>query len=166
MRNLLLIVPFGYGCIIVDEQDKPYEDWENWDTGQQQEESNEDPSDSDPVDPSEDETPLEDHDGSFTLTPFAGPPGSTFITALRSSKEIDWYSIQEVSAFGDIVICNMQPLYDEALLTIQIPADAQEAPIDFLVQYTDGDVDLIENGFYIDNEADLSSAVVSPDACE
>jgi len=174
LRKLLLFIPLSYGCIIVDDNnEKYYDDWESWDTGDKpdveespeaEEEEMEDPEDEEI--PQEDETPLEDHNGSFTLTPFAGPPGSTFITALRSAHEIDWYSIEAITAYGDIEICHLQPLYDEALLTITIPEDAQEAPIDFLVQYTDGDVDLIEDAFYIDNEADLSSAVVSPEACE
>ena len=170
MRTLLLFLPFTYGCIIVDDNEKYYDDWESWDTGgydknPEEVEENED-TDEESQNPSDDETPLEDHAGSFTLTPYAGPPGSTFITALRSAHEIDWYSIAEITAFGNLTICHLQPLYDEALLTISIPEDAQEAPIDFLVQYTDGDVDLIEDAFYIDNEADLSSAVVSADACD
>ena len=114
-----------------------------------------------------DETPLEDHNISYTLIPHAGTPGSTFVTSITvdEGQEIDWLSIEQITAFGNLTICDHQPLYDRILLTIQIPEDAQEAPVDFLVQYTDGDVDLIEDAFYIDEEFDLSSALVSPDEC-
>jgi len=177
MRKLFLIIPFSYGCIVIDDNEKHYDDWE-WDTGQNLEDENNpnaedqddlDDQDNDELDDEEsDETPLEDHNISYTLIPAAAAPGSTFITSLTvpEGQEIDWLSIEQVTPFGNIEICSMQPLYDRLLITIQIPPDAQEAPIDFLVQYTDGDVDLIENGFYIDQEFDLSSAVVSPDECE
>jgi hypothetical protein len=178
MKKFLLFVPFT-GCIVVSDNEKQHQDdWERWDTGYYDNEKQDDSSELDEGNeevenddentdlPPDDETPLEDHQGSFSLTPYAGPPGATFVTALRSSSPIDWYSIKEITAYGNIEICNMQPLYDEILLTITIPQDAQEAPVDFLVEYTDGDVDLIENAFYIDNEADLLSAIVSADECE
>jgi hypothetical protein len=173
MKKILLFIPFT-GCIIVSDNDKQHQDdWEYWDTGYYYDNDKEDDSselededENSDIPQDEDETPLEDHQGVFSLTPYAGPPGSTFVTALRSNSPIDWYSIETITAYGNIEICNMQPLYDEILLTITIPQDAQEAPVDFLVQYTDGDVDLIENAFYIDNEADLLSAVVPSDVCE
>ena len=182
MHKFLLVVPFSVACIVIDDNEKHYDDWE-WDTGKsldEEQDQSDDENDEngqdvpdeqdqqdDEQDTPNDETPLEDHNISYTLIPHAGTPGSTFVTSITvdEGQEIDWLSIEQITAFGNLTICNHQPLYDRILLTIQIPEDAQEAPVDFLVQYTDGDVDLIEDAFYIDEEFDLSSALVSPDEC-
>ena len=152
----ILLSIFASGCIIIDEgkatqtaQDTGWE--EGADSASETTESTQ---------------PQEDHNGSFYLSPNAAPSGVTFITSMRSDQEIDWNTIDNIQAFGDIEICQTQPLYDEMLLTIRIERDAPEAPIDFLIEYTDGDVDFIENGLYIDYESDIGSAEVGDNYCD
>lgn len=169
MKRSLFLLPFMTACIIIDEGgDKDY-DWDDWDTGWEDDAGETETEVEDAPDvqePEETDEPLEDHNGSYFLTPNAGAPGDTFISSLRSVDSINWGSIQEVTALGDIEICGTQPLFDEMLLTINIPSDAQEAPIDIIIEYTDGDVDLIENALYIDQEADVGTAAVDPTECD
>jgi hypothetical protein len=162
MKRLLLMIPFATACIIVDgDGDKDFD----WDSGW--EDTNDDSDATDDTETEEnDEEPMEDHNGSFFLVPSAAAPGDTFISSLRSVDSINWSTVQSVTAFGNIEICGTQPLFDEMLLTITIPSDAQEAPIDILIEYTDGDVDLIEDALHIDQEADIGTAVVSSTECE
>ena len=170
MKRSIFLLPFMTACIIIDEGgDKDY-DWDDWDTGWEDSDvdSPDDTIDDTPdvEDPEEENEPMEDHNGSYFLVPNAGAPGDTFISSLRSVDSINWGSIHEVTAFGDIEICNKQTLFDEMLLTITIPSDAQEAPVDIIIEYTDGDVDLIENALYIDQEADVGTAAIDPSGCD
>ena len=156
MKRFLFILPFATACIVVDGNgDKDFD----WDSG------SEDLDTADDIQKDEEE-PMEDHNGSFFLVPSAAAPGDTFISSLRSVDSINWNSILAVTAYGNIEICGTQPLFDEMLLTITIPTDAQEAPVDLLIEYTDGDVDLIENALYIDQEADIGSAAVLASECD
>ena len=157
---MLKAVPFFLsiltsGCIIIDDGKSPnqHEDT-GWEDTEQANET---------TDPTQ---PQEDHNGSFYLSPNAAPSGITFITSVRSDQQIDWSTIDNIQAFGDIEICQIQPLYDEILLTIRIERDVPEAPVDFLIEYTDGDVDFIENGLYIDYESDIGSAEVGDNHCD
>lgn len=143
------------GCIIIDDGKAPNQ---HEDTGWEDTEQAQETSDS--------TQPQEDHNGSFYLSPNAAPSGVTFITSVRSDQQIDWSTIDNIQAFGDIEICQIQPLYDEILLTIRIERDVPEAPVDFLIEYTDGDVDFIENGLFIDYESDIGSAEVGDNHCD
>ena len=172
MKRLLFLLPLITGCIIVDDgNDKDY-NWDDWDTGWKDYEDYDEESNSDDVEDSpdlvetEEDTSVESPDGSFFLVPNAGAPGDTFISSLRSIDTLNWASIHEITAYGNIEICNTQTLFDEILLTITIPEDASEAPIDLIVEYTDGDIDLIEDALYINQNADIGTAEVDRSACE
>ena len=89
-----------------------------------------------------------------------------FITSIRSDYTLDWGSIVNVEAYGDIEICKTQALYDQLLLTVSIDRDVPESPVDFVIEYSDGDIDFIEDGLRIDYEADLGSAEVGPNDCD
>ena len=66
----------------------------------------------------------------------------------------------------DIEICKTQALYDQLLLTISIDRDVAESRVDFVIEYSDGDIDFIEDGLSIDYEADLGSAEVGLNECD
>ena len=141
------------GCIMIDQGEK-----QSWlDTGdfsytQEAEEVEQPVPERDPV--------------HFTLSPGSAPPDTTFIAALRAEDtELDWTLIESISAYGDIHICEMQPIYDELLLTIHVPADAQEGSVDLVIEFADGDADFLENGLVIDDGADIFPAEVSG-ACD
>lgn len=156
--TLFFLSILASGCIIIDDGKSPSSPN---DTGWQH--STESETETETTDPTQ---PQEDHNGSFYLSPNAAPSGVTFITSVRSDQQIDWNTIDNIQAFGDIEICQIQPLYDEILLTIRIERDVPEAPVDFLIEYTDGDVDFIENGLYIDYESDIGSAQVGDNRCD
>ena len=167
MKGSLFLLPFMTACIIIDDGGEKDYNWDDWDTGwEASTEDTEIDNSSDSTEPKETAEPLEDHNGSFFLIPNAAPPGETFVSNLRSVDNINWGSIQEIIAFGDIEICSTQTLFDEMLLTIKIPSDAQESPVDIIVEYTDGDIDLIENAIYIDQEAAVGTAATDPSACD
>jgi hypothetical protein len=143
------------GCLVLDQDGKPasWSDSGEWeDLEQELEELEESQPERDPVD--------------FILSPSTAPPDSTFIAALRSqSGELDWSLIESILSYGDIQICEMQPIYDELLLTIHVPADAREGSVDLVIEYADGDADFLENGLVIDVGADISAAEIAG-ACD
>ena len=58
------------------------------------------------------------------------------------------------------------PLYDELLLTIEVSDGAPEGTVDLVIEYSNGDVDLVEDGFIIDFDADVGSAATDPSSCD
>ena len=57
------------------------------------------------------------------------------------------------------------PLYDELLLTVG-KRWASEGTVDLIIEYSNGDIDLVEDGFIIDTNADVGSAATDPSACD
>ena len=89
-----------------------------------------------------------------------------FYRPLRSDDVIDWSQIVAITPYGDVTICNFMPLYDELLLTVKVTDEAPEGTVDLIVEYSNGDIDLVEDGFTIDTNADVGSAATDPSACD
>ena len=141
------------GCIMIDQGEKP-----TWlDTAELADQEHEEPV----AQPEPEREPVH-----FSLSPDSAPPDTTFIAALRAEdRELNWTLIQSILAYGDIHICELQPIYDELLLTIHVPADAEEGSVDLVIEYADGDADFLENGLVIDEGADIFPAEVNG-ACD
>ena len=152
MRKMLYILaPLASGCIVVDgEKELPWDD-SGLSDGLELEMEEEVEEERPPV--------------AFTLSPANAPPDSTFLAALRTDIELEWDQIVAITAYGDVAVCKMQPIYDELLLTIHVPRDAQEGTVDLVIEYSDGDADFLENALTIDIDADISSAEVEG-ACD
>lgn len=165
MTKYLLLVPVLAGCIIVEGEKSEKSDWESWDSGLDEDESLED-TDEDEADNSEDSTGPADINGTYYTVPSEAAPGDVFLSALRSDDAIDWSQIVEITPYGDVAICSFMPLYDELLLTVKVKADAPESTVDLIVEYSNGDIDLVEDGFTIDTNADVGSAATDPSACD
>jgi hypothetical protein len=101
------------------------------------------------IDPYEEMDPL-----SFTLIPHETPPDSMYYAILRADTEFDWGDIETIHPYGPIEICNMRPLYDELILGIQIDHDADDGYVDLVIEYTNGDIDYLENAVKINKRAD------------
>ena len=151
--NLVLAGLALNGCIMIDQGEKPI--W--MDTAELSDQAYEDSVEQ----PEPEREPFD-----FSLSPSSAPPDTTFIAALRTeNRELDWTLIQSILAYGDIHICELQPIYDELLLTIHVPADAEEGSVDLVIEYADGDADFLENGLVIDEGADIFPAEVNG-ACD
>ena len=176
MTKYLLLLPVLTGCIIVEGEKSDREDWDEWDSGwdesdweesddweDQDREENED----DSQDNSSDEnTGPEDINGSYYIVPSHAAPGDVFLSALRSNDAIDWSQIVNITPYGDLTICSFMPLYDELLLTVEVADGASEGTVDLIIEYSNGDIDLVEDGFVIDTNADVGSAATDPSACD
>ena len=57
-------------------------------------------------------------------------------------------------------------MIDELLLTVKVKNDAPEGTVDLIIEYSNGDIDLVEDGFTIDTNADVGSAATDPSACD
>ena len=101
------------------------------------------------VDPYEEIDPI-----SFTLIPHETPPNATYYAILRAETEIDWEDIAIIHPFGDVEICSMRPLYDELILGIQIHSEAADSYVDLVIEYTNGDIDYLENAIKINKRAE------------
>jgi hypothetical protein len=171
MTKYLLLLPALTGCIII-EGEKSTPDWDVWDTGWDesdewedwQEDSGEDEANTE--DSQEEDSAIETSELGFYLMPSAGAPGDVFRSTLRSNQTIDWADIVNVTPYGDLKICNFSPLFDELLLTVQVDNDAGNGTVDLVIEYSNGDVDLVEDGFTIDANADVGSAATDPSVCE
>lgn len=165
MTKYLLLVPVLTGCIIVEGEKSEDEDWESWDSGWDESESWED-SDENEADNTEENAGPEDINGTYYTVPDEAAPGDVFLSALRSNDTIDWSQIVEITPYGDVTICSFIPLYDELLLTVKVKNDAPEGTVDLIIEYSNGDIDLVEDGFTIDTNADVGSAATDPSACD
>ena len=169
MTKYLWLMPTLTGCIIVEGEKSEQSDWEEWDTGWDDEESweGEDSQDGQDVEEAEDDTPgPENVDGTYYTVPSEAAPGDVFLSALRSDDAIDWAQIVSITPYGDVTICSFMPLYDELLLTVKVKDAAPEGTVDLIVEYSNGDIDLVEDGFIIDTNADVGSAATDPSACD
>ena len=103
----------------------------------------------------------------FTLSPATAPPSSTYLATLRAQEDIDWdkVKIKNIVPYGDVFVCNIDLLYDEAILTLHIPKDAEYGNVDFLIEYEDGDIDLVENAVQI-SDKDVSLVLADDGACD
>lgn len=180
-KSILLSIILGHfatGCIIVEGEKS---NWEEWDTGESWEdedwedwENSEDEEDEDALDEenSTENTDTEDSNtdnnlqAEFYTVPSSAAPGDAFLSALRSDSTVDWSQIVNITPYGALSICEFTPLFDELLLTVQVDADAPEGTVDLVIEYANGDVDLVEDGFVIDLEADVGSAATTVDNCE
>ena len=166
MTKYLLLLPTFTGCIIVEGEKSEEADLDSWDTGS--EESEEWGDDSGESDQSTDDenTGPEDINGTYYTVPSEAAPGDVFLSALRSDDGIDWSQIVAITPYGDVTICSFMPLYDELLLTVKVKDAAPEGTVDLIVEYSNGDIDLVEDGFIIDTNADVGSAATDPSACD
>lgn len=172
MSKYLLLLPTLTGCIIV-ESEKSERDWDEWDTGWEEfeegydEEDSEDEESASELEESEEtDTGPDNIDGTYYTVPSEAAPGDVFLSALRSDDTIDWTQIVNITPYGDLKICSFMPLYDELLLTVEVKDDALEGTVDLVIEYSNGDVDLVEDGFVIDFDADVGSAATDPSACD
>ena len=165
MKGIWMLMALSTGCIIAgggdgkrgdweDDDSETYEDWDGEAEAEETDDSQTEEAEAEPV-------PA----GGLYLTPDKAPPGAVFMTSIRSDYPLDWATIVDVEAYGDIEICATQALYDQMLLTISIDRDVPEAAVDFVIEYSSGDIDFIEDGLRIDYEADIGSAEVGPGAC-
>ena len=171
MTKYLLLLPALTGCIII-ESEKSEGDWDEWDTGWDEyddfdeEDSEDDETNTDPEENQESDTGPENIDGTYYTVPSEAAPGDVFLSALRSDDTIDWTQIVNITPYGDLKICSFMPLYDELLLTIEVSDGAPEGTVDLVIEYSNGDVDLVEDGFIIDFDADVGSAATDPSSCD
>lgn len=166
MTKYLLLLPTFTGCIIVEGEKSEEGDWDSWDTGSEEaEEWGNDSGDTDQSADDEDTGP-EDINGTYYTVPSEAAPGDVFLSALRSDDGIDWSQIVAITPYGDVTICNFMPLYDELLLTVKVKDAAPEGTVDLIIEYSNGDIDLVEDGFSIDTNADVGSAATDPSACD
>lgn len=161
MYKFFSIIPCLIACNLIIEQNEHRKNPDEFDTGWNSAED-------DTASPATIEEPVdtEDHAGVYYLVPNTAGPDDTFITSIRSENIVDWGAISNITAFGEVTICKTQALYDQMLVTIHVNSDAMNGAVDVLVEYTDGDVDLIENGLLIDDSADVGTAAVDPSECE
>ena len=159
MKIKIALLTLSTGCISAGGGDGKRGDYESWESEIEESFDQEDATEE------EDDSPS-DLTGALYLTPDEAPPGSVFITSIRSDYALDWGSIINVEAYGDIEICKTQALYDQLLLTVSIDRDVPESRVDFVIEYSDGDIDFIEDGLSIDYEADLGSAEVGLNDCD
>jgi len=177
MLKHILLLPLLTGCIIV-ESDKS-DNWEDWDTAEWEDESEwdddwtQDTATTDDTtsdtESTEDSTQSNDVNGSYYTVPNQAAPGDVFMSALRSSDQsttIDWGDIVNITPYGALEICEFTPLFDELLLTIKVDPEATNSTVDLVIEYANGDVDLVEDGFIIDVSADVGSAATDPTACD
>lgn len=170
MTKYMFLVPMLTGCIIV-ESDKSNDDFdsgydENGDDGGDEWSDWEDTPETDTGSTNTEDSGSTDINGTYYTVPSSGAPGDVFLSALRSDDPIDWTQIVNITPYGGLSICEFTPLFDELLLTIKIDDDAAEGTVDLVIEYANGDVDLVEDGFVIDLEADVGSAETDPNACE
>jgi hypothetical protein len=158
MYKFFGIIPCLFACDMMDEHKRDAQSHEEYDSGGMDEDT--------ASTSTEDTLDTEDHAGVYYLVPNTAGPDDTFITSIRSENIVDWGAISNITAFGEVTICKTQALYDQMLVTIHVNSDAMNGAVDVLVEYTDGDVDLIENGLLIDDSADVGTAAVDPSECE
>ena len=103
----------------------------------------------------------------FTLSPPTAPPNSTYLATLRAQQDINWeeVKIKNIVPYGDVFVCNIDLLYDEAILTLHIPKNAEYGNVDFLIEYEDGDIDLVENAVQI-SDKDVSLVLAEDGECD
>ena len=166
MTKYLLLLPTFTGCIIVEGEKSEEGDWDNWDTGLEEADEWGDDSGDAEQNPSDEDTGPEDINGTYYTVPNEAAPGDVFLSALRSDDGIDWSQIVAITPYGDVTICSFMPLYDELLLTVKVKDAAPEGTVDLIVEYSNGDIDLVEDGFIIDTNADVGSAATDPSACD
>ena len=170
MTKYLLLLPVVTGCIIVESEKSEREDWDQWDSGWDESEWEEEFTDDEEELESDENTDgnpgPENIDGTFYAVPNEAAPGDVFLSALRSNDTIDWSQIVAITPYGDVTICSFMPLYDELLLTVKVKDEAPEGTVDLIVEYSNGDIDLVEDGFVIDTNADVGSAATDPSACD
>ncbi len=174
----ILLGHFATGCIIVEGEKS---NWEEWDSGEEWEEDDwadwaeDELEETEEAQNDEESTESADLDDSttennqpvgFYTVPSSAAPGDAFLSALRSDSTIDWSQIVNITPYGALSICEFTPLFDELLLTVQVDADAAEGTVDLVIEYANGDVDLVEDGFVIDLDADVGSAATVVDDCE
>ena len=101
----------------------------------------------------------------FTLSPATAPPNSTYLATLRAEENINWEDIEikNIVPYGDVFVCDIELLYDEAILTLHIPKNAEYGTVDFLIEYEDGDIDMVENAVQI---SDANISLISADSSE
>lgn len=175
MTKYLMLLPAFTGCIII-ESEKSEQDWDEWDSGwdeyddYEEDDSEDSSADEEPTteleENQETDTGPENIDGTYYTVPSAAAPGDVFLSALRSDDTIDWTQIVNITPYGDLKICSFMPLYDELLLTVEVSDGAPEGTVDLVIEYSNGDVDLVEDGFIIDFDADVGSAATDPSACD
>ena len=177
MKQSLLLLPLMTGCIVIEGEKSTWDDWDTgygyYDYDYDYYDTAEDDTAEDDTDGTEDTTSTEDtsdtqepFDGTFYLVPNKAAPGDVFIASLRSDQSMNWADIVSITPYGELSICSTQPLFDELLLTIQVNSDAVEGTVDLVVEYSSGDVDLIEDGIIIALDADVGNAATSSTACE
>ena len=170
MTKYLLLLPVLTGCIIVESEKSDREDWNEWDSGWDEsdweEEDSQDEDDWQGEENTEEDPGPENIDGTYYTVPSEAAPGDVFLSALRSDDVIDWSQIVAITPYGDVTICNFMPLYDELLLTVKVTNEAPEGTVDLIIEYSNGDIDLVEDGFVIDTNADVGSAATDPSACD
>ena len=171
MTKYLFLLPTLTGCIIVEGEKSERENWDEsdsgWDESDWEDSEHWEGDDYEEDEESEEDTPgPENVDGTYYTVPSEAAPGDVFLSALRSDDAIDWSQIVSITPYGDVTICNFIPLYDELLLTVKVTNEAPEGTVDLIVEYSNGDIDLVEDGFVIDTNADVGSAATDPSACD
>ena len=162
MTKYLLLLPTLTGCIIVEGEKSEQSDGNEWDSGWDESESSED----DGTEDVEEETPgPENVDGTYYTVP-SEAARERILVCTRSDDAIDWAQIVSITPYGDVTIWYSMPLYDELLLTVKVKDSAPEGTVDLIVEYLNGDIDLVEDGFIIDTNADVGSAATDPSACD
>ena len=155
MKSAIVLSLFLTGCIVVESEKQP--EWGPWDTATDTESYD---TSSDTADPT-----VEDNinDQGFYVLPNVIAPGDRLIANLRSIETVSWGEISNITPYGALTICNLQPLYDEILLTIEVLDTVEEGTVDLVIEYIDGDVDLVEDAFTIQLGADIGTAEFNGD---
>ena len=102
----------------------------------------------------------------YTLMPNAAPPDSRFYALLRAEQNVQWEEISNLIPYGPITICSFQPLYDQLLVGIEVDPMADNGYVDLIIEYKNGDIDLLENALRIDQRADEPEETLESCAAE
>ena len=90
----------------------------------------------------------------YTFTPNIAPPDTRFYALLRTEQNIQWEEISDLIPYGAVTICSFQPLYDQLLVGLEIDPMAENGYVDLIIEYKDGDIDLLENAIRIDQRSE------------
>ena len=102
----------------------------------------------------------------YTLMPNSAPPDSRFYALLRAEENVQWEEISNLVPYGPITICHFQPLYDQLLVGIEVDPIADNGYVDLIIEYKNGDIDLLENAIRIDQRADEPQEALETCAAE
>lgn len=156
MISLLALGTLANGCIIYETEhirDRKCIDCEDTDFGDTDDgwvAPTGDDDDDDSANGTEPQAPVYD----FDLTITVGAPGEVLLTWLEEgSGDFDYTNIAEITFVGDITVLDTVIRPDEAMLLLEIDADATPGTVQVFVEFVDDTAILLETPFTIEEPA-------------